>query len=379
MKHLESLDGIRAIAIAMVMCFHFGYFAPGWIGVQIFFTLSGYLITSILIRNKQRPFGIFIGTFFWHRALRLLPLLWFFLILAALVYVAIGVPTTFRSDWPWLLGFLGNFARLRATDVAPPFIHLWSLAIEQQFYLMWPLAVYFLPTALFRRFLVGLLLFTPLVRLAVFHATVLLGHDSEMAGKVIYVLPFTQLDAFAAGAAIAVFSLERLKNPGRRFIAALIAAGALGAAVLAAAYYGGQSAFVGSLGYAMYLLQSHGYVWGYSMLNLLAMLGMICALSRCAWLRFLESALLTWVGRISFGMYVYHLPLLLAGEALLAKVVPHPDTFIRTAFFVVWVFAVLVVSALSYRWIEAPFLAMKNRGWIAAALRGVPGHSEPSK
>src|ERR1700733_6831829 len=104
MKRLESLDGIRAIAIAMVMCFHFGFFAPGWIGVQIFFTLSGYLITGILVKNKQRPFGIYIGTFFWHRALRILPLLCFFLTLAAIVYVATGVPPTFRSDWPWLLG-----------------------------------------------------------------------------------------------------------------------------------------------------------------------------------------------------------------------------------------------------------------------------------
>ncbi|HTB66636.1 MAG TPA: acyltransferase [Steroidobacteraceae bacterium] len=379
MKHLESLDGIRAIAIAMVMCYHFGYFAPGWIGVQLFFTLSGYLITGILLRNKNRPLGVYLGTFFWHRALRILPLLWFFLIIAAIVYVATGVPTTFRSDWPWLLGFLGNFARLRSTDLAPPLVHIWSLAVEQQFYLVWPLAVYFLPTTLFRRFIVCLLLFTPLVRLAVFQATVLLGHDAEVAGKVVYVLPFTQLDAFATGAAIAVFSLEQLPNSGRRFLAALIATGALGAAVLAAENYSGQGAFVGSLGYAMYLLQSHGYVWGYSMLNLLAMLAMICALRRAAWLRFLESATLTWVGRISFGMYVYHLPLLLAGEAAMAKLVPHPDALMRAAFFAIWMCAVLLVSTLSYRWIEAPFLAMKNRGWIAEALRNVPGSSEPSR
>lgn len=378
MKHLKSLDGIRAIAIAMVMCFHFGYFAPGWIGVQIFFTLSGYLITGILLKNKQRPLGLYIGTFFWHRALRILPLLWFFLIVVAIFYVAIGVPASFPSDWPWLLGFLANIARLRATDVGPAFVHIWSLAVEQQFYLIWPLLVYLMPIAIFRRFVVCLLLFSPLLRLALFHTTVLLGHDAEMAGKAIYVLPLTQLDAFAAGAAIAVFSLEQLRNPARRFIAALIATGALGAAVLAAGYYGGESAYVGSLGYAMYLLHSHGYVWGYSMLNLLAMLGMICALRRLPWLRFLESAFLTWIGRISFGMYVYHVPLLLLGEAAMAKAVPHPSPIIRATFFLTWVLAVLIVSNLSYRWIEAPFLAMKNRGWIADALRDVPMEAPPS-
>jgi peptidoglycan/LPS O-acetylase OafA/YrhL len=372
MKHLESLDGIRAIAIVMVMCFHYSYFAPGWIGVQLFFTLSGYLITGILLRSRNKRFGIYIGTFFWHRALRILPLVVFFLLVSGVIYLATGVPQSFRSDWPWLLGFLANIARLRPMDVGPAYVHLWSLAIEQQFYLFWPLLIYFMPPAVFRRFVLGLLIFTPLLRLAVFSWAVHLGYDAEMAGKVVYVLPFTQLDAFAAGAAIPVFGLEQLANPGRRLIAAFIATGALGAAVLAAAYYGGQGAFVASLGYAMFLLQSHEYVWGYSMLNLLAMLALICALRRLAWLRFLENAFLTWVGRISFGMYVYHIPLLLLGEAAMAKAVPHPGPLIRGAFFAVWVLLVLLVSNLSFCWVEAPFLAMKNRGWIANALREAP-------
>ncbi|HEV2703849.1 MAG TPA: acyltransferase [Steroidobacteraceae bacterium] len=372
MKHLESLDGIRAIAIAMVMCFHYSYFASGWIGVQLFFTLSGYLITGILLRSRHKPFRIYIGTFFWHRALRILPLVVFFLLVSALIYIATGVPQSFRSDWPWLLGFLANIARLRPTDVGPAYVHLWSLAIEQQFYLFWPLLIYFMPPALFRRFVVGLLVFTPLLRLAVFSWTVHLGYDAEMAGKVVYVLPFTQLDAFAAGAAIPVLALDRLNNPGRRLIAAFLATAALGAAVLAAAYYGGQGAFVASFGYAMFLLQSHGYVWGYSLLNLLALLALICALRRLVWLRFLENAFLTWVGRISFGMYVYHIPLLLLGEAALAKLLPHPGPLIRAGFFVIWALIVLGVANLSFRFIEAPFLAMKNRGWIAKALREAP-------
>lgn len=372
MKHLESLDGIRAIAIAMVMCFHFSYFAPGWIGVQLFFTLSGYLITGILLRSRHKPFRIYIGTFFWHRALRILPLVVFFVLVSAVIYLATGVPKSFRSDWPWLLGFLANIARLRPTDVGPAYVHLWSLAIEQQFYLFWPLLIYFMPPTIFRRFLVCLLLFTPLLRLAVFYWTIRLGYDAEMAGKVVYVLPFTQLDAFAAGATIPVFALEQLRNPGRRLIGALIATGALGAAVLAAAYYDGQDAFVQSLGYAMFLLQSHEYVWGYSMLNLLAMLALIGALRRLAWLRFLENAFLTWVGRISFGMYVYHIPLLLLAEAGLAKFIPHPSPVVRAAFFLSWAGVVLLVSNLSFRFIEAPFLVMKNRGWIANALREPP-------
>jgi peptidoglycan/LPS O-acetylase OafA/YrhL len=59
----KSLDGIRGLAILLVIFFHYGYFAPGWIGVQIFFTLSGYLITSILLRSRNRSAGEYFGTF----------------------------------------------------------------------------------------------------------------------------------------------------------------------------------------------------------------------------------------------------------------------------------------------------------------------------
>jgi peptidoglycan/LPS O-acetylase OafA/YrhL len=63
MRHSSPLDGIRAIAVLMVMCFHYGYFAAGWVGVQIFFTLSGYLITGILSQSRGPSFAAFMGIF----------------------------------------------------------------------------------------------------------------------------------------------------------------------------------------------------------------------------------------------------------------------------------------------------------------------------
>ena len=75
MDHIRyrSLDGLRAVAVSLVVVFHFEIFPAGWIGVQIFFVLSGYLITSILLREKERPLVSYLGRFYWRRALRIFP------------------------------------------------------------------------------------------------------------------------------------------------------------------------------------------------------------------------------------------------------------------------------------------------------------------
>ncbi|MBV8854818.1 MAG: acyltransferase, partial [Sinobacteraceae bacterium] len=310
MKHTKALDGIRAVAILLVMLFHFGYLPVGWVGVQIFFTLSGYLITGILLAERERPFDTYIKTFLWHRALRILPLLLFFLLANACIYLATGHPDSFPNDWPWLAGFAANLARMRTTDLGYCFVHIWSLAVEQQFYLIWPLLVYALSLRSLRQLVLGILLAEPLARAAMFSLALYAGHDPQFAGKAVYVLPFTQFDAFAAGAAIPVFGLQHLGHPGRKLILAIVAAAVLGAAVLAQAYYSGTGAFIWSLGYAMFLVQSHGYVWAYSLLNVISLLALICALRGMRAARFLELPVLAFVGRISFGMYVYHVPLL---------------------------------------------------------------------
>jgi peptidoglycan/LPS O-acetylase OafA/YrhL len=368
MRHSSPLDGIRAIAVLMVMCFHYGYFAAGWVGVQIFFTLSGYLITGILLQSRGNSFAAFMGNFYWHRAVRILPLLFMFIFVVALIYAIFGVPMSFRSDWPWLVTFTANFARMRPVDVGPCFVHIWSLAVEQQFYLVWPALLFFLPPRGFRFAVAGILAFSPFLRLALFHGLVEFGYDEQYAGKAVYVLPFTQFDAFAAGAAISLWNLDRMRNAGRWFLVVLAATAAAGVGVLAWAYFGfgPGSAFVASLGYAMFMVQSNEYVWGYALLNLLSMLGIICALQGVGPFRMLESRVLIWVGKISYGVYVYHLPLLVLGESTLEKTGLHLHGVIRPLFFVGWVALVMIVSDVSFRKLETPFLRLKHYWRIAA-------------
>jgi peptidoglycan/LPS O-acetylase OafA/YrhL len=145
--HIPGLDGIRGLAIGLVLFSHsviydgsssirpIGFHA-GYIGVSIFFVLSGYLITTVLLREEERTGGISLRLFYLRRALRLFPALWLYLLVVGAIWLAGGLPYhpwhSFVSSLLYLRNLVG---RGHETD------HLWSLSIEEQFYLVWPLVM----------------------------------------------------------------------------------------------------------------------------------------------------------------------------------------------------------------------------------------------
>jgi peptidoglycan/LPS O-acetylase OafA/YrhL len=131
-----ALDGVRAIAIALVVSAHaFGWPKDGGLGVDLFFVLSGFLITTLLLEERDESGRISIGAFYRRRARRLGPAL-----LALLAVAAFTIPV---AQLLWPLTFTTNLAldANRPGLVANPLVHLWSLAAEEQFYLLWPLAL----------------------------------------------------------------------------------------------------------------------------------------------------------------------------------------------------------------------------------------------
>ena len=148
-RYMPGLDGLRAVAVLAVIAFHLGFgWAPGGLlGVGIFFTLSGYLITDILLSQLARRGHINLGRFWLARARRLLPALFAMLILVVAWVTIFGPaqPQQFRdgvvasalyvSNWQLIFGDVSYFARFAPPG---PLNHLWSLAIEEQFYLLWP-------------------------------------------------------------------------------------------------------------------------------------------------------------------------------------------------------------------------------------------------
>jgi peptidoglycan/LPS O-acetylase OafA/YrhL len=355
---LVELDGLRGIAIALVVLFHFGFFPPGWIGVQLFFVLSGYLISEILLTEKEKPFPTYLARFYWRRSLRIFPLYFFYLISMSVLFAATGEPRSFEIDWPFLVTYTTNFGRLRASDVGEAFTHLWSLAIEEQFYLLWPLAVYFCPLASLKRIILAVIFLSPIARAILYFAMRYMGYDEEFVGRAIYVLPFTQFDAFAFGAAIAVWKLQDFPYPRRLILAVGLLAALLGAAVILHQHFAYRAAFKASLGYQMYVLAGNGFVWAYSLLDLLSAAAVICAIQKLPAVGFLRNSVLSRTGVISYGIYVYHVPALLGLKWLLGDFAQNHSV----ATFFVYVGVVFVISELSFRFLEKPVLSMRNSG-----------------
>ncbi|RYZ66939.1 MAG: acyltransferase, partial [Proteobacteria bacterium] len=362
LKYVPALDGIRGFAVLIVMLFHFGWLAPGWIGVQIFFVLSGFLITRILLQNRQESLGADFRRFYWRRTLRIFPVLVLVLAVSALLYLSIGVPASFGHDWPWLVGFAANLGRVwGAQDIGHYHVHMWSLAVEEQFYLLWPFALFLLPVRHVKTLVVALLIGAPVLRYVLFQWLTANGTPPAEVGIAVYVLPFTQFDAFATGAALAVWPKIATHRFERSVLVVLALAAVGGLVSIAWGHLRQGGAYYWAFGYEMYLRQALGYVWGYTVLNLVGLMLVAGTYQGHAWTRPLGVRPLIGLGRISYGVYVYHLPLLAACREFLDPRFAHRVPGWPVVSFCGWVLATLAVAMLSYRYIEAPLLRLKDR------------------
>ena len=149
-QHLPELDGIRGLAVLTVILHHGFGFELGWFGVELFFALSGYLITGILVdaKGRHRGWDYFRG-FYGRRSLRIFPL--YYLVLLLVLVVLPGLwPMTFalfdpaREHAAWFWSYTQNVLFAREGTILPGVFHLWSLAVEEQFYLLFPLLIYLL-------------------------------------------------------------------------------------------------------------------------------------------------------------------------------------------------------------------------------------------
>src|SRR5580700_5306780 len=141
-----ALDGIRALAVLAVLCVHWhpSQFAGGFIGVDMFFVLSGFLITSVLLSEVRRTEIINLGHFYARRALRLLPALACMLIVVSLAVESIPQLAPVRANaiggLVWVVFYAGNWAIVTGHNLGI-LTPTWSLSLEEQFYLLWPLAL----------------------------------------------------------------------------------------------------------------------------------------------------------------------------------------------------------------------------------------------
>jgi peptidoglycan/LPS O-acetylase OafA/YrhL len=357
MRYVPALDGVRCFAVLTVAMYHFHILAAGWIGVQVFFVLSGYLITSILVAAKERHSGNFFRRFYWRRTLRIFPLYFTYLAVAAIAFALFAVPDAWGELWPWLVTYTSNFSRMMVYDKGTEFfVHFWSLAVEEQFYLVWPLTVFLLTRAGLRRLLIALLVLVPLMRFGLGEYLAAQGFPDERVARVVGVFTLSQFDAFAAGAALALFPLDRIRQPG-------LVAIACGAIWLAAGVFMLATIPKGTPGFGIDTFGHHattinGYhVWGPTVINL-ASAALILAAVRGSFSWILTNPIAVQIGKVSYGVYVLHLPM----HYWLVKFVPFRHSSpLGLVVFVAYFAAVVAVATISYRFLEMPFLRLKDR------------------
>lgn len=157
-KRIIQLDGIRAVAILAVCTYHAFSVKLLWMGVDIFFVLSGFLITGVLLDAKHHPLGEFFSHFYQKRSRRILVPYLIFLFLASFVW-----GTEWLHHW-YLYIFLTNLLQPLSVPYPHAFNSLWSLAVEEQFYFLWPFAVYFLSVRSLKRLCIFLVILAPILR-----------------------------------------------------------------------------------------------------------------------------------------------------------------------------------------------------------------------
>ena len=348
--HLPALDGLRGIAVVLVIAYHS---APsrvvtfGWCGVDLFFVLSGFLITGILADSVAS--GGAALRFYLRRSLRIWPLYYLFLAFTFLLLPRIG-PTLAPSavDHPPLryLLFINNYwYGAESFSVLGP---LWSLAIEEQYYVVWPVLVW----TLRRRTLLWTCAAMPLVSFALRRWLLSKG----WSGAEVYALTFARLDGLAMGSALALVfrTVPEATMLAHARSAKWLAATALGAAVVCASTMGtGDDATNPNVFSWVFLLFAVGFaallLWSLHDPILKRML---------SWWPLVEA------GRLSFGLYVYHLVVFGLVHALfvghLRGLSAQWLILAKAAKWTVAYGLLVAVALASARWLEAPFLRLKD-------------------
>jgi peptidoglycan/LPS O-acetylase OafA/YrhL len=304
LARVPELDGIRGIAILLVLVSHFGKPACppgvlsdildfGWVGVDLFFVLSGFLITGILLDSKGKP--DYFRRFYLRRVFRILPIYYAYLIVffhvVPMIAHATGRLATFeygRGDEAWYWIYLSNWrdavyqnAHLR---------HFWSLSIEEQFYIVWPLVVYLVPARILKYVCIAIAISSTALRFVA-------EHEGVSKHFLYGTTPF-RLEGLALGALLALAARDAMLH---KRIAKLIpwawpVAAAVMAGVIVRSGSDHLSANMGTYGYACVALLCWALVfWGTLQLG-----------TKQLFARFLRTSWLVQFGKYSYGLYVWH-------------------------------------------------------------------------
>jgi peptidoglycan/LPS O-acetylase OafA/YrhL len=350
----SGLDGLRALAVLAVLGTHFGFLNQGAaVGVDLFFVLSGFLITSLLLRERQGAGAIALRRFWLRRGLRLFPAL-VCAMLFALVVAQWASPVERSATWtglPWVVLYLGNWAKASGgSHTLGLLVHSWSLAVEEQFYIVWPLVMTFWLGTRARPHRAA----TVMTSLAAVAGLYNLWAMQHWGPAVAFYRTDTHAMGLCAGCALA-FAVKG--RPESVLLSArvrrLLSATAFGAFVL----------------FCLICINPARTASGASLmlnaatLSSVALVAFVVLLPTNACVQALSRRGPSWLGARSYGIYLYHFPLAVVFvQAHLFHGAEHSLAIVAC------LLATLVVAAASYRWIETPFLHLKKRFSVGREL-----------
>lgn len=358
-RHYAVLDGLRGVAILAVMLYHFsgGYKGSntllrlwsliadaGWMGVDLFFVLSGFLITGILYDSTLSEHRS--KNFYARRALRIFPL--FYGVLIGLLLLTPALHLRWRAEHIFYFFYLSNVALLFAPHFQPisrsvNLGHLWSLAVEEQFYLLWPFIVWRVRKKTRLLWIIAaVLIISPALR------GLLLAHG--MDPTTMSRLLFTRADSLLFGGAVALLVRESTapRLPAQQIL--IISASVLVALLLLARGSEATSAWICTIGYTSIAACSASLIY--------------MAQQDTHWVSTLfDQPLLRFFGRYSYGLYIFHglyfVYLRHLSGSLERRV--HSSLIAQLMIFVSGFLLSIVLALLSYHFFEAPILKLKSR------------------
>jgi len=344
-SYMPQLDSLRAVAVFLVLFEHWipsgetpNFLPYGMIGVTMFFVLSGFLITQILIRSKeyslQNNSGIFhsLKQFYARRTLRIFPI-YYITIFILLIFNIQNI----KDKFLWFLFYASNILFFRMKEWEGPLSHLWTLSVEEQFYIFWPLVILLTPKKYLLRTIFVFTLFGPIFRtlLFTFH------QGTESASYFIHILTPSCLDCFGLGAVLAYYTTYRVDTNGIKKIW-----------ILLFLFYNIFSFII-----FMFFYDNIVNVLIISNISVISMI-IIAKMStgfQGRLKKVFENKSLMYLGKISYGMYLYHNFIPLIYNYL--KLPYIKNTFLN---FIIQFCLLLLLSSISWYLIEKPVNGLKK-------------------
>jgi peptidoglycan/LPS O-acetylase OafA/YrhL len=358
-SRIQEIDGLRAIAMTMVIAQHCGLLPFGWIGVWLFYGISGFVITRGFLAevDNSQSIGFRYGNFMLRRFFRIVPVYLLYIAINMLVLMALN-DLTHYSELPYLATFTFNWYMIFGSEAWNAFGHLWTLSVEEQFYVFFPLIALVAPKRTKVPITVCFIILGPIIRYFYTESVASLRDDQEWAAFAVYASSICHFDAFLLGSLISRFEPQLRKQPQISNLAWLIAIMS-GTLYVAAFVYintglgaSGINAFRNVI--SGILFGQHREVFLYTVINLLVSAVLIHTVLQRPFSRLLSSRVLVLIGSISYGGYLFHLLILSAVKQCLESTVHGLAIVDRILIFVVVYVSTIGISYLSFKAFEIP-------------------------